>query len=121
MERWHTSSVKNRESDLILRRYGVHGAFLEFCTEINIHIDLKRVSQGISSFLKEVKPLVLYAVEHWMAMEPMKGKWASPRVDLGYTGLFYIPEVTSVFISSCDSVLGNSLVLNQENQGSLRV
>ena len=26
-------------------------------------------------------------------MEPMKGKWASPRVDLGYTELFCIPEV----------------------------
>ena len=26
-------------------------------------------------------------------MEPMKGKWASSRVDLGYTELFYIPEV----------------------------
>ena len=54
-------------------------------------------------------------------MEPMKGKWASPRVDLGYTELFCIPEVTSVFISSCDSVLGESLVFHQENRGSLRV
>ena len=26
-------------------------------------------------------------------MEPMKGKWASSRVDLGYTKLFCIPEV----------------------------
>ena len=26
-------------------------------------------------------------------MEPMKGKWASSRVDLGYTELFFIPEV----------------------------
>ena len=26
-------------------------------------------------------------------MEPMKGKWASSRVDLGYTELLYIPEV----------------------------
>ena len=26
-------------------------------------------------------------------MEPMKGKWASSRVDLGYTVLFCIPEV----------------------------
>ena len=26
--------------------------------------------------LKEVKPLVLYDVEHGIAMEPMKGKWA---------------------------------------------
>ena len=39
-------------------------------------------------------------------MEPMKGKWSSSRVDLGYTELFCIPDVTSVFISSCDGVLG---------------
>ena len=61
------------------------------CTDINIHIDLRRVSQGISvvSF-KEVKPLVLYAVEHGIAMEKMKGKLASSQVDLGYTELFCI-------------------------------
>ena len=53
--------------------------------------------------LKEVKSLVLYDVEHVIAMEPMKGKWASSRVVLGYTELFYIPEVTAVFLSSCDS------------------
>ena len=39
------------------------------------------------------KPLLLYSVEHGIAMEPMKGKWASSRVDLGYTELFCIPEV----------------------------
>ena len=44
-------------------------------------------------FLKEVKPLVLYSVEHRKALEPMKGKWASSRVDLGYTELFCIPEM----------------------------
>ena len=54
-------------------------------------------------------------------MERMKGKWASSRFDLGYTELFCIPEVTSVFISSCDSVLVDSLVFHQENRGSLRV
>ena len=47
----------------------------------------------LCTFLKEVKPLVLYAVEHGRAMEPMKGKWASSRIDLGYTKLFCIPEV----------------------------
>ena len=47
-------------------------------------------------------------------MELMKGKWASSRVDLGYTELFCIPEMTSVFISSCDSVLGDSLVFHQK-------
>ena len=92
------------------------------CAEMNIHIDLRRVSQRISvGFLKEVKPLVLYSVEHGIAMEPMKGKLASSRIDLGYIELFCIPEVTSVFIWSCDSVLGQFLVFHQENRGSLRV
>ena len=63
------------------------------CAEMNIQIDLRRVSQRISSFLKEVKPLVLYSVEHGIAMEPMKRKWASSCVDLGFTELFCIPEV----------------------------
>ena len=52
-------------------------------------------------------------------MQPMKGKWASSRVDLGYTELFFLHEVTSVF-SSSDSVLGDSLVFHQANRGSLR-
>ena len=32
-------------------------------------------------------------MEHGIAMEPMKGKWASSRVDLRYTELFCIREV----------------------------
>ena len=41
----------------------------------------------------EIKPLVLYSVEHGIAMERMKGKWASSQVDLWYTELFCICEV----------------------------
>ena len=52
----------------------------------------------------------MYDVERGMAMEPMQGKRASSQVDLGYTELFCIPEVTSVFFLSCDSVLGDSEV-----------
>ena len=69
----------------------------------------------------EVKPLVLYAVEHGIAKEQMRGKWALSCVDFGYTEVFCIPELTSEFISSCDSVLGDSLMFYQENRGSLRV
>ena len=79
------------------------------------------VSGNPCRFLKEVKPLVLYAVEHGIAMEQMSGKWASSCVDFGYTELFCIPELTSEFISSCDSVLGDSLVFYQENRGYLTV
>ena len=46
-------------------------------------------------------------------MEPMKGKWASPRVDLGYTELFCIPAGIAVFLSSYDTGLEDSLVFRQ--------
>ena len=39
-------------------------------------------------------------------MEPMKGKWASSRVYLGYTELFCITEVTAVFLSLVAVFLG---------------
>ena len=54
-------------------------------------------------------------------MDQMRGKWASSCVDFGYTDLFCFPELKSEFISSCDSVLGDSLVFYQENRGSIRV
>ena len=55
----------------------------------------------------------MYDVEHGITMEPMKGKWDSYRVELGYPELFCIPEVTAVFLSSSDSGLGDSLVFHQ--------
>ena len=63
----------------------------------------------------------MYDVACGMATEPIQGKWASSRVDLEYTELLCIPEVISVFFSSCDSVLGDSLEFHQANQGFLRV
>ena len=66
---------------------------LRCCAELNIHKDLRWVSENMCSFLKEVKQLVLYSLEHGVAMEPMKGKCDSSLVDLGYTKLFCIPEV----------------------------
>ena len=41
-----------------------------------------------------------------MFMEPMEGKLASSQFDLWYTDLFCLHEVTSVFLSSRDSVVG---------------
>ena len=73
------------------------------------------------SFLKRVYPLVLYDVDCGVVMQPMQGKLASSQFDFGYSELFCIPGVTSVFFSSCDSVVGDSLEFNQANQGSLRV
>ena len=54
-------------------------------------------------------------------MDLMKGNCASSCVDLGDTNQFCVPEVTSVFFSSCDSLVGDSLDFNQANRGSLCV
>ena len=72
-------------------------------------------------FLKGVKPLVLYDVNGGVVMEPMQGKLASSQFDFVYTEQFCIPGVKSVFFSSFDSVVGDSLEFNQANRGSLRV
>ena len=56
-----------------------------------------------------------------MVMEPMQGKLASSQFDLGHSDIYCVPDVTSVFFSSCDSVVGDSLVFNQANRGSLCV
>ena len=62
-----------------------------------------------------MKPLVVCDVERGMAMEPMQGKWTSSRVDLGYTEPFCVHEVTSLFFSSCDRFLGDSMEFHQAN------
>ena len=68
-----------------------------------------------------VKTLVLYDEDCRMVMEAIQGKLASSQFDLGHTDLFCVPEVTSVFFSSCDSVVGDSLEFHQSNRGSLCV
>ena len=64
----------------------------------------------------EVKPLLLYCVEHGISMEPMKGKWASSRVDLGYTELFCIPEVHQCSSRFVTVFLGLSGVLSRKSR-----
>ena len=54
-------------------------------------------------------------------METMQGKLASFQFDFGYTEQFCIPGVTSVFLSSFDSVVADSLLFNQANRRSLHV
>ena len=120
MERWLTSSVEDRESALIFRRYAVPGSFilLLYCNWCSYRLEMD-VSGNLWIVVKDVKPLVVYDVEGEMAMDSMKGKSDSDWVDLGYTILFCIPEVTLVFFSCCDSVLGDSLQVPQGNRGSL--
>ena len=79
------------------------------------------VSENLRIVVKDVKPLVVYDVECEMATDSMKGKYTSSCVYLGYTNLFCILEVTSVFFSCCDSVLGDSLQFHQGNRDSLRL
>ena len=67
------------------------------------------VSGTLWIVVKDVKPRVVYDVQCEMATDSMKGKCASSCVHLGYSNLFCIPEVTSVIVSSFDSVLGDSL------------
>ena len=99
MENWLTSSVKDRESALILRRYVVHGTFFHLLCGNEYSYRLEAgVSENLCIFLKEVKPLVLYSVEHGITMEPMKKKWASSRVDLRYTELFAFLRCISVHL-----------------------
>ena len=69
------SSIKDKESALNLGRCGVHGAFLELLYGHKYSYRLETgVSGNLCRFLKEVKPLVLYAVEHGIAKEQMRGE-----------------------------------------------
>ena len=45
-------------------------------------------------------------MDHGIAVEPMKGKWASSRVDLVYTEIFCIPVVTECSSRLVTVVLG---------------
>ena len=54
-----------------------------------------------------------------VVMERMQGKLASSQFDFVYTEQFCFPGVKSVFFSSCDSAVGDSLEFNQANRGSL--
>ena len=97
MESWHTYSVEARESALILRRFVVHGAFLELLCRNWCSSRLETgVSGNLLSCLKEGKALVVYDVEHGLTLDPMQANRASPRVDFRYTEQFHVPAVTYV-------------------------
>ena len=51
-----------------------------------------------------------------MVMEPMQGKLASSQIDFVYTEQLSIPGVTSVFFSSCDSVVEDSGVQSSKSR-----
>ena len=72
------------------------------------------VSENLCSFLKEVKPLVLYSVEHGIAMEPMKGNGLHLELIWGTPSYFAFLRCISVHLVF-DRVPGDSLVFHQEN------
>ena len=121
MKTWLTSSVEDWESFSSRDDMGCTEHSSSCSTEIADPLLETVVVGNLSSFLKVVKPLVLCDGDRGVVMEPMQGKLASSRFDFGYTKQFCIPWVTSVFFSSCDSVVGDSLEFNQANRGSLHV
>ena len=122
MESWLTSSVEDRESFSSRDDMGCTEHSSSCSTEIDDPLYLRRLFQGISrGSQKAIKPLVLYDVDLGVVIEPMQGKSASSQFDCGYTEQLCIPGVTSVFFSSCYSVLGDSLEFNEAYRGSLRV
>ena len=122
LERWLTFSFEDRESALISRWYGVPGFFILL---LYWNLCSYRLEMGVSGNLwmvvKDVKTLVVYDMQWETAMDSMKGKCASSWVDLAYNNKFCVPEVTSVFFSSCDSHVGDSLEFNQAIRGCLCV
>ena len=78
-------------------------------------------SVNLWSGQKEVKPLIVLDGEHEMPLEPMQANRASPRVYLGYMELFCVAAVNSGCLSTCDSVLGDSLEFRQASQDSFHV
>ena len=84
VERWLTSSVKERESALISSPYGVPGTFivLLYWNWCSYRFEVC-VSGNLWIVLEYVKPLVVYEVECELAMDSMKGKCASSWVDWG--------------------------------------
>ena len=44
-----------------------------------------------------MKPLVVFDGEGGMALEAIHGNRLTSRVDLGYTELFHVPVVTSLY------------------------
>ena len=64
MESWLTTSVKDRESVLVSRSYGLHGALLELLYGNLYSSSLETgVSGNLWIVVKDVKTLVVYDVE----------------------------------------------------------
>ena len=65
------------------------------------------------SSVKQIEAPYVFDWENAIALDTMQGKLASSQFDLGHTDLFCVPEMTSGFFLSCDSVVGDALEFNQ--------
>ena len=63
----------------------------------------------------EIRLIIFFAVKDGETL------YSQQKQDQELTGSDHVPGVTSVFFSSCDSVVGDSLEFNQANRVSLRV
>ena len=90
-------------------------------TEIDVPLDWDRCRRESLDFRKGCQAPCCIWCRTWDGYGANAGKCASSWVDFGYTNLFFIPEVTSLFFSSCNSVVGDSIEFHQGNRGSLRV
>ena len=91
------------------------------CAEMNIHIDLRQLSQRISvvSSRSQATCTVFCGT---------RDSYGGSEVEMGFISSWFGVHWAilhswgaSVFISFCDNVPGDSLVYHQENRGSLRV
>ena len=106
---------------LILRRYQVHRTYLNLLYWNWILYTWDGCCNESLEFYKGSQALALYGVDCEIFIETMQGTFFSSQFPLGNTELFCMPEVTSVFFSYCDSVLGDSLEFNPADRVSLHV
>ena len=122
MESWLTSSVEDRESFPSRVDMGCTEHSSSCSTEIDDPLYLRRLSQGISRGSRRESSYLfcMMWIAGWLCSQ-CKKNWPHLNLILGTPRNFAFPGVTSVFFSSCDSVVGDSLECNQANRGYLRV
>ena len=81
--------IRERESALISRRYGVPGFFILLLYWNWCSYRQMGVSGNLWMVVKDVKTLVVYDVEWETAMDSMKGKCASSWVDLVHGAILH--------------------------------
>ena len=71
--------------------------FSSSSAEIAAPLFLRQCLRESLELPEEVKLIVVYDVKQGLALQPIQWNWDSSRGDLGYTELFHVPAVTSVY------------------------